>query len=456
MKLLLKSLIFCSLGLIFQIHTFAQDFKIQFTSKGLAFKSPGAWDYKDYLTDDWHSFSCRQTVNLYQCKISVGHPQIISLINTTLLAIPAQTIEGTFNTEGTVFKISDSNNINRLIIGFEDQCQHLIQRYNTNTTFDQFLKVADSLQILVERTLKHIDIPIIKSQFKITAEIESAFKELCLAELANYYVLPILYKTNYQYSQIKDLINKDIEISDPNYWLQSQAGRVFLRTFFTKLLAETKGENELKLIGQQKLFKDTRIQKYTLYQYFMGLINDQKDPVDAVTILKNFNHFEQSYSFSVSELKSLHDLKTKLNLLNRNIMLLFQKEPLSDYAGNLLGKEKDSLLSMSGKVILYYWASWCAPCRATINKLKSDETEYKGEHYKIIFISIDDTRKSWRKVQYKVLNANNSFLISNLPQDPFYYFFKIWQEVPRLFLIDKKILINENFSREEFYKIFKL
>lgn len=137
-------------------------------------------------------------------------------------------------------------------------------------------------------------------------------------------------------------------------------------------------------------------------------------------------------------------------------MPLFQKEPLSDYAGNLLGKEKDSLLSKSGKVILYYWASWCAPCRATISKLKSDEIEYKGEHYKIIFISIDENKKHWQRVQYKVLNANNSFLISNLAQDPFYYFFKIWQEVPRLFLIDNEILINENFSREEFYKIFKL
>jgi hypothetical protein len=106
MNLLSKSIIICTIGLFFQIHTFAQDFKIQFTSKDLAFKSPGAWDYKDYLTDDWRSFSCTQTVNLYQCKISVGHPQIISLINTTLLAIPAQTIEGTFNSEGTVFNLN--------------------------------------------------------------------------------------------------------------------------------------------------------------------------------------------------------------------------------------------------------------------------------------------------------------------------------------------------------------
>lgn len=455
-KYFIKSflIIFCFL-LLLQCKSQTQYFKTVFYAKDLIFKDPTAWGYENLFSDDWKNYQCIKT-NPYQCTIKLKRPEIISLINTQLLAIPDQIIHGTFNSAGNDFKIMGTNNINQLIIGFENWFQAMKMRYNDNRTVNQFLAVSDTMKRNIDSTLKFISEPEVRRKYGITDDINSAFTQICMAELAHFYMLPVLYKADYQFNKITDLVRKNIKISNPNYWLQIQSGRVFLRTFFKKCLSQDNETDPEKLLDKGLLFKDTLIKKYVGYQYFLGLINDDTGSVNADVILKKFNEFENKYRFSVSEKKTIEKLKMKYNLLNKNIVPLFNKEPLSNYSGKIIGKLQDTLLRSQGKVILYYWASWCVPCLATINKLNSDEINFEGEHYKIVFISIDDKRNRWVAVHKKVLNVTNSFIISKLSDDSFYYFFKIWQEIPRLFLIDNGILINQNFSREEFYKIFGL
>lgn len=56
---------------------------------------------------------------------------------------------------------------------------------------------------------------------------------------------------------------------------------------------------------------------------------------------------------------------------------------LSDYYGNY--------------VLLDFWASWCAPCRASNKKLKELFLNYHGNKFEIIGISLDFETKNWKK-----------------------------------------------------------
>ena len=52
---------------------------------------------------------------------------------------------------------------------------------------------------------------------------------------------------------------------------------------------------------------------------------------------------------------------------------------------------------MHGKVVLLdFWASWCAPCRAGLPNLRRLESVYGGEDFMIVSISEDEDEPTWR------------------------------------------------------------
>lgn len=55
-----------------------------------------------------------------------------------------------------------------------------------------------------------------------------------------------------------------------------------------------------------------------------------------------------------------------------------------------------SLSDLRGKyVILDFWASWCAPCRASFPAMKEIYAQYKGRGLEILGISNDSRREDW-------------------------------------------------------------
>ena len=56
------------------------------------------------------------------------------------------------------------------------------------------------------------------------------------------------------------------------------------------------------------------------------------------------------------------------------------------------------LSSFKGKVVLIdFWASWCAPCRASIPGIKKLYTKYKSQGFEVFAVSLDTKKQDWLK-----------------------------------------------------------
>jgi hypothetical protein len=65
--------------------------------------------------------------------------------------------------------------------------------------------------------------------------ITAAVKEYITTRLAHFFVLPVVFKNDYNKNELNEIINKNITILIPEYWLQIESGRIFLQTYYRKI-----------------------------------------------------------------------------------------------------------------------------------------------------------------------------------------------------------------------------
>lgn len=435
------------------ITTFAQNFTIKCdTSNYSSNEAPFICRYSNLFDEYLQTrIEMKKNTAYFEGMIGIVKPYFLQLTNTQLLAIPNQMITGVLKENGDIFITNDSNNINTFLLDFQNKCIGITTRYNNSTPFDRFLILYDSLHRYIDTVITQVCTTISKERYNINNEALSAIREFCTAKLGHFSLLPLLVKGAYN-ENLFGIIKKDIKINDPVYWLEFQSGRIFLKNYFLKIALSKNEFDVQKTLASNILFKDSDVKKYLEYHYFNSLLNSDSALSNLPAISKEFSEYENKYSFTEKEHDILQHLKSKFDLTGKNIVSIFSKQLLVNIKGKILGNEKDTLLTTKGKIIVYYWASWCPPCIQTISKLKSDEISFKGEKYKLLFISEDKSQQDWLSKKYPVLNSTNSFRLKDVKNYSFYRTFQI-EAIPRLFLIDNGILINQDFTKERFEEI---
>lgn len=386
--------------------------------------------------------------SVFTGHISIQRPVFITLHNTQLLAIPNQNVTGLLKQHGDIFAIDDPDNINRFFRDANDTIAGIVVQYGKNTKPDLFYQLFDSLQRYINNATVYVASAEARARFKTNIETIAAINQFFKMRLAHFSMLPILLNGRYTDS-LFSLVKQTFKTVNGNYWLQTQPGRIFLRTYFTKVLLPQNNYDLQKALNSGSIYKEKDIRSYATYHYFRSWLQNDSTRNNLTLIEKEFAVYLTENRFNAKEKETLTDLLKQIRRSGNNIVSSFARQKLLNSKGITLNNpEKTALLQYKGNIIVDYWASWCAPCIAFIKTLQSDEIVYKGEKYKFIFISVDTDQKSWLSKHYAAIRPYNSFRLTDPKSPSFFTDFKI-SGIPRLFLIKDGIIINQNFEKEK-------
>ncbi|MEC4048701.1 TlpA disulfide reductase family protein [Flavobacterium sp. SUN046] len=188
-------------------------------------------------------------------------------------------------------------------------------------------------------------------------------------------------------------------------------------------------------VYQSNIFSK-KTKEFLLYNFLRSLANDGGD------ISSRFKQFENvaTDSLAVNEIKDnyLVDwskfrqeiLKTNFITLNKEVVALDQ----------IISKNKNKVIYID------FWASWCAPCRASMKGAKELIAQFENKEVVFIYISIDSDFNKWESAVIKesLDKFENSLLALNFPNSLFYKELNL-ESIPRYILFDKNgVMVDAN------------
>ena len=351
---------------------------------------------------------------------------------------PGEHVEGSFI--NSQFHPYDSNTVNFKLQKFSGGFTAIWENYVVGSSFQQFEAVFKALKKYVDSTDE-----VLNKNIKPWHDpaVELALKEFLHIRLAHFLVLPILFKNDYDRKELVTMIQKNILVKFPEYWLQIEWGRIFLNTYFRKIvLPDSKFDLQKSLSG--KLYSIPGFKKLATYDYFQECM--ERGTVKTKTqLLTDYKQTHSKLQLTKKEQEVMkEDVYKPIQQIGKDISDVFATLPLENNSGQLLtASEKKSLITHEN-TILDFWASWCIPCRKKMTKLNSDKVVLNHKQYKIIYLSIDDNRNSWEKAYFPFLNSGNSFRITD-GNNQFVKDFGI-RSIPRYILVSQSGLISSDFE----------
>ncbi|HST00161.1 MAG TPA: TlpA disulfide reductase family protein [Usitatibacter sp.] len=115
-------------------------------------------------------------------------------------------------------------------------------------------------------------------------------------------------------------------------------------------------------------------------------------------------------------------------------------KPAPALDARLLDGSAYSLQAERGKVVIVnFWATWCAPCRAEMPAIDAYYRKHRGEGLEVIAVSMDDPGS-----EEKVRNVMRAFSFPAAlgPQSDFKGYQRIWR-LPLTFVVDRDGVLRE-------------
>jgi thiol-disulfide isomerase/thioredoxin len=134
---------------------------------------------------------------------------------------------------------------------------------------------------------------------------------------------------------------------------------------------------------------------------------------------------------------SLISIIFSLQFINSSLVYASKENsPAPDFSLTSINDNKTiALKDYAGKVVyLDFWASWCAPCRASFPLLNELQHKYKDKGFEVLAINLDDDLASVEKFK-KICPVDFTLLRDEKNQAPQSY--KV-QAMPSSYIIDKK------------------
>jgi thiol-disulfide isomerase/thioredoxin len=193
--------------------------------------------------------------------------------------------------------------------------------------------------------------------------------------------------------------------------------------------------------------KDPKLQglNYMAIYDTLASINNMGNLVKAQILTQTMEQIVQTNSASevqsylkkfeqdVLDSTRINEIKQKYGLNSKITDTLYLKNVYSQ-VNNL----KTVLLQKRGKLIYVdFWATWCAPCVASLPASAELRSAYAGKDIEFLYISKDENYDRWLKgIEKHGINNANSFIIDNLHTSKFLDDLKI-DFIPRYLLYDR-------------------
>ncbi|MEO7048834.1 MAG: thioredoxin-like domain-containing protein [Ferruginibacter sp.] len=373
------------------------------------------------------------------------NPLVVSFMQINgddIIVSPNDKNHGHLDQQNLHISIDDSLGSNYLFNKIGSGITRIIVEYKVGSSFVEFKNTFLLLNSFIDSSTLALNNMLYQKKYSIP--VIAAMKEYLMIRLAHFSVLPVLFQNDFDRVALMKIIEKAITIKDPRFWLQTQAGHIFLKTYYSKLLLPKCNFNYNTSISNKYLL-DSKLRKYITYFYFDECIGNAFSPHSSSALLNDLKNLKASIRFTPDEQEVLNELSARIKLMGLSIMNDFTSQALENPSGKRLSLEEKKSIIGGSNIILDYWASWCAPCREKMNQRKNNLVTIGTKNYKIIYVSIDDNHLSWAKAKYPYLNDSNYFRLIDNGKNLFVKKYNIGT-VPRYILVDQYKLISENFS----------